>query len=254
MSNPDQAKQDYDSIADDYNNRYAPTVTGALEGQLIEAALGDLTGLTVLDVGGGSGTHARTAVEQGAVAVDIIDVAPGMLKAAADTEKTLGRNVMRFFEADAGKPLTHLPLREEGYDVVMANWVLDYAGTPDLLEAMLRSAVGHLKSGGLFLGIRVANPHSRNLKSGKYGVMLQRLEPILGGVKYTVKVIDPPIEIEASALDMICSGSPEVYEKAGLTHVEIIPYEVAGVVQKNPEFWKDFVEDPFFAVTKAVKK
>jgi ubiquinone/menaquinone biosynthesis C-methylase UbiE len=254
MSNPNQARQDYDSIADDYNDRYAPTLTGALEGQLIAAALGDLTGLTVLDLGGGSGTHARTAIEQGAVAVDIVDISPGMMKAAADTEKALGRNVMRFFEADVAKPLTHLPLREDGYDVVMANWVLDYAETPDLLEAMSRNTVGHLKSGGLFVGIRVANPHSKNLKTGKYGVMLKRLEPIPGGVKYTVQVLDPPLEIEAAALDVFCSGSHEVYEKAGLTDVEIIPYEAAAVVQKNPEFWNDFVEDPIFAVAKAVKK
>ena len=36
--------------------------------------------------------------------------------------------------------LEYVELVEDRYDVVMANWVLDYAGTPDLLEAMLRSA------------------------------------------------------------------------------------------------------------------
>ena len=177
-----------------------------------------------------------------------------MIKVAEDTEKTRGRNVMRFFEADAAKPLSHLPLREEGYDVVMANWVLDYAETPDMLEAMWRNAVGHLKSGGLFVGIRCANPHSVNLKTGKYGVLLKRLEPVPGGVKYMVQTCDPPVEIEAVALEVLCSGSHEVYEKAGLTNIETVPYESAEVVRKDMEFWKDFIEDPFFAVVKAVKK
>ncbi|KAL2199404.1 S-adenosyl-L-methionine-dependent methyltransferase [Corynascus similis CBS 632.67] len=225
MSNPEQARQEYDQIAADYNNQYGASSTSALESELVSIALGgNLAGLSILDLGGGSGIHARGAVERGAVAVDIVDISPGMMKVAEDIERSLGRNVMRFFEGDAAKSLSHLPLRDAGYDVVMANWVLDFAETRDVLDAILGNAVRYLKPGGLFVGARVANPHSVSVKSGRYGVEYAWYKPIPGGVKYKVVVAsDPPIEFEGATLDVLCSGSPEVYEKAGLTNVEQIP-------------------------------
>ncbi|KAK4245068.1 ubiquinone menaquinone biosynthesis C-methyltransferase [Corynascus novoguineensis] len=238
MSNPEQARQEYDRIAADYNNQYGLTRTGALESELVSIALGgNLAGLSILDLGGGSGIHARGAVERGAAAVDIVDVSPGMMKVAEDIERSLGRNVMRFFEGDAAKPLSHLPLRDAGYDVVMANWVLDFAETRDVLDAMLGNAVRYLKPGGL------------------YGVEYAWYKPIPGGVKYKVVVAsDPPIEFEGATLDVLCSGSPEVYEKAGLRNIEQIPPGAARVAQEEPEHWKEFLEDPFFVVVKAIKK
>jgi ubiquinone/menaquinone biosynthesis C-methylase UbiE len=255
MSNPEQAKRDYDSLAANYDQYYASITSSVLEGQLIGTALGDLTGLTVLDLGGGTGIHARRAIEQGAVAVDLVDVSPGMIKVAEDVEKSLGRNIIRVFEADVAKPLSHLPLRPEGYDVVMANWVLDFAEASDVLEAMFRNVVDHLKNGGLFVGVRVANPYSANLETGKYGVTYTRLQPFPGGVKYHVTIhCDPPLDFDAASLELLYSGSTEAYEKAGLANVEVVPFEEMRAVQDDPDYWKEFLEDPFFAVVKAVKK
>ncbi|KAH6853949.1 S-adenosyl-L-methionine-dependent methyltransferase [Chaetomium sp. MPI-CAGE-AT-0009] len=255
MSNPEQAKQEYDSFAADYNNQYGATPAAVLEGQLIGLALGDLAGLNVLDLGGGSGIHAREAVKRGAVSVDIVDVSTGMMQVAEDIEKSLGRDVMRFFEADAAKPLSHLPLRPEGYDVVMANWVFDFAETPEVLAAMFENVVGNLKSGGLFVGVRAANVYSDNLQTGKYSVTLNSYRTFPGGVKYSVTLrADPPIVFDGATLDILRASPPgPVYEKAGLTKVELVPYEATETVQKDPEFWKEFVADPFFAVVKAVK-
>ena len=253
MSTIQQAQQEYDNVAADYNGILS-TPIGTLESQLIKNTLGDLTGLTVLDLGGGTGLRARDAIDLGAVAADIVDLTPAMLKVAEDIEKSLGRNVMRFFEGDVGKSLSHLPLREEGYDVVMANWVLNYADTIDVLEAMFRNITGYLKPGGLFVGIRDANPLSLNYRSGKYGATVKWDAPIPGGVKYFVAIhSDPPMEFEGVSLDVLNSGSPEVYEKAGLVNVEIVPYEIAEVVQQDPEFWEAFLAEPTLAVVKAVK-
>jgi ubiquinone/menaquinone biosynthesis C-methylase UbiE len=255
MADPAQIKQEYDSFAPEYNNQYSITPAATVEGQLIGLALGDLTGLTVLDVGGGSGLHAREAIDLGAAAVDIIDISPGMMKVAEDIEKSLGRNVMRFFEADAAKPLSHLPLRPEGYDVVMANWVFDHTETREVLAAMFENVVGNLKTGGRFVGVRVANLHSENLRTGKYGVTFKAFKPVPGGFKYSVVMhCTPPIEFDAATLDILRASSAEVYEQAGLTNVELVPFEAAEAVQKDAEFWKELVADPFFAVVKAVKK
>ena len=64
----------------------------------------------------------------------------------------------------------------------------------------------------------------------------------------------PTIEFDAATLDVLRASSAEVYEQAGLTNVELMPCEAAEVVQKDAEFWKEFVADQFFAVVKAVKK
>jgi hypothetical protein len=39
----------------------------------MDRALGDCTGLSVLDLGGGNGVRARHAVNLGAIAVDVVD-------------------------------------------------------------------------------------------------------------------------------------------------------------------------------------
>lgn len=263
MSNPEQAKREYDALADEYNG-YLQTPNGLLESQLVKAALGDLTGLTVLDLGGGSGLHAREAIDLGAVSVDIVDISTGMLKVAQDIEKSMGRDVMRFFEGDAAKTLSHLPLREEGYDVVMANWVFNFAESIEVLEAMFRNATTYLKSGGRFVSVRDANitPESAVSSSsgphGKYGSTLVWVKPLTGGergFKYFARLhTNVPVEFEGSSLEVLNSGSTEIYEKAGLTDVEIVPYESAEAVRKDPEFWKEFLELPYIAVVKAIKK
>lgn len=53
--------------------QYEHTPNGVLEHQLYDSALGDCTGITVLDLGGGQGLRARQAVDHGASAVDVVD-------------------------------------------------------------------------------------------------------------------------------------------------------------------------------------
>lgn len=120
---------------------------------------------------------------------------------------------------------------------------------------MLRNAAGHLKAGGRFVGVREANLDGVDLaRVSKYGAAIE-LAPIPGGFRYQARLLcDPPVEFEAASLEILYSGSPEVYEKAGLSDVEVVPYESAEVVQKDPEFRKDFLAKPCLAVVRAVKK
>lgn len=53
--------------------RYINVPFATLEHQLHAAALGDCTGITVLDLGGGQGLRARQVVGHGAAAVDVVD-------------------------------------------------------------------------------------------------------------------------------------------------------------------------------------
>jgi len=122
----------YDSIAQSYAS-YDSLPIGKLEQELVAKAIGDCTGLTVLDLGGGNGQYARKAIELGAELVDVLDISPGMLEVGIDIEAKLGREgKIRWFEADATKALHHLPLMPEAYDIVMCNWLFDHASSDEV--------------------------------------------------------------------------------------------------------------------------
>ncbi|KAK4200209.1 S-adenosyl-L-methionine-dependent methyltransferase [Triangularia verruculosa] len=257
MSSQDIAKSSYREVAAAYDS-YAHTPAGIIEAQLIARALGnDLTGLHVLDLGGGSGIHARECVEYGAESVDIVDISPEMLRVASNMEESLGRKgKIRTFEADVSNSLSNYghPLRES-YDVVMANWVFSHAEKRSILEGMFANIGAYLKPGGIFVGIRDANPFSHNAKTGKYGAHVGWVKKIEGGVKYwaVLHCKPEPVEFEVSSLEIIYGGSTELYENIGLTEYEEIPLESAQCVKDDPEFWADFLRDPFLAVVRAIK-
>ncbi|KAK4546287.1 hypothetical protein LTR36_001964 [Oleoguttula mirabilis] len=93
-----------------------------IEDQLMTTALGDCTGLKILDMGGGSGLHARKAVDAGAEVVDVVDISPSALHVGQELEGQLDReDKIRWHIGDATKPFDHLPLEKAGYDVVIAN-------------------------------------------------------------------------------------------------------------------------------------
>jgi SAM-dependent methyltransferase len=256
MSAPAQAQEDYDKTAalyDDYN--LLPS--GRLESELIKIALGDCNGLAILDLGGGTALHAREAIELGATHVDVVDVSSKMLdvgrRYVQDTDPAAAQKT-RFFQADVSKSLSHLPLRKD-YDLVMANWIFSFADSVEVLEGMFRNIVDYLKPGGRFIGVRDADPWSPALESRKYGGYCEWVKEIPGGVQYLCVLIStPPIKFAGSSLEVIYSGSTEMYEKFGLTEVSLVPYEKAEVVQKNREFWQLFLDRPSLAVVQAVKK
>lgn len=252
-----QAQEDYDrsaTIYDDYN--LLPS--GRLESDLIKIALGDCTGLRILDLGGGTALHAREAISLGASHVDVVDISEAMLaegqKHIQDTDPAASQKLC-FFQADVSKPLSHLPLCKEGYDIVMANWIFSFADSIEVLEAMFRNIVDPLKPGGRFIGVRDADPWSPALESRKYGGYCEWVKKIPGGVQYLcVLNSSPPIKFVGSSLEFIYSGSTEMYEKYGLFDVSLVPYEKAQVVQEDPEFWQMFLDRPSLAVVQAVKK
>ena len=188
--------------------------------------------------------------------MDVVDISSEMLMIGQELEASEGRkDAIAFFEADVSKPLTHLPLRPEGYDLVMANWIFSFADNTDILEGMFQNIVSNLKPGGRFIGVRDADPWSPALEDGKYGGSCAWVRKILGGVKYScVLHCEPPIEFQGASLETIYSGSTEMYEKFGLADISIVPYESAEIVRNDPVFWEMFLKSPSLAVVQAVKR
>ncbi|KAJ4423901.1 hypothetical protein N0V82_001487 [Gnomoniopsis sp. IMI 355080] len=255
-------KVQHESQADAYKQRES-FPKDLLESQLQDFALGNCTGLTVLDIGGGQGLRARQAIDHGAVAVDVVDLSPEMMRTGEKIEQSLGRgdSIVRWFEADVSKPdeVARLPLRfkEEGYDIVMGNWIFDHASNMEMLDGMFQSIVAYLKPGGLFVGTRVFNtPRAPATSNPKYGAVYKDIAEIPGGMffRYVVNV-DPPATFDAATMEATYNPSKveETHARYGLVDTKIVPWEDTDCVKTDPEFWKEFLELPNLAVVTARK-
>ncbi|KAI1099031.1 S-adenosyl-L-methionine-dependent methyltransferase [Jackrogersella minutella] len=259
MASAEELKVAYAEHARAYNEDYPKLPNSILETQLFTSALGDCTGYTVLDLGGGTGVRAREAIDFGAVAVDVVDISPEMLSNGQRSTAALGPKYgdrIGWHEADVAKPLDHVPLRggPGTYDLVMANWVMDHAASISDLEGMWRNVATYLKPGGRYVGVRSGDPYAPCVIEGKYGMKYKDWKQVPGGVLFRyVTTTEPPIDIDVSSWEVSYSGSTEMHEKFGLGEVEIEPYENAEAVKKDPEFWKLFLENPSTVVVKARK-
>ncbi|KAK2616643.1 hypothetical protein QQS21_000466 [Conoideocrella luteorostrata] len=253
-----ETKAQYDSFARSYTS-VVDLPCCQLEGELMRIALGDCTGLAVLDLGGGSGIHARHAVDAGASVVDVFDISAEMLRMGEKEEQNLGRqDRIHWYVADATQPLAKQvengAVRPDGYDIVMVNWTFDNATALSGLRGMWENAVSLLKPGGKFLGTRLRNIRAKYMSYGKYGNRFADIETIPGGVKYKVECLtEPPFSWDTTAMDATYPVTNDIPYELGLVDFREIPAEETDVVQKSLGFWEDFLNDPFFVMVTAQK-
>ncbi|KAK4182159.1 Ubiquinone/menaquinone biosynthesis C-methyltransferase UbiE [Podospora australis] len=251
-------KKQYDTFAAKYSN-VTDLPCSKIEADLIRTALGDCTGLSVLDIGGGSGLHARRAIDEAnASSVDVVDISQEMLRVGQTipTQKEGGLDRIHWLEADASKPLAEQisgdqKLKEGGYDVVMANWVFDHATSLADLRGMWENVVGQLKSGGKFLGVRVYNMKPEYMVHGKYGATFSEIEEIPGqpGLKYVCGCLtDPPFSFGCTSMEETLTLADTIPKELGLVDLKVVPFEETDTVKADPEFWGEFLKSPNLAV------
>src|SRR4051812_12253687 len=112
----------YDRWASTYDTDGNPLV--ALEEPWVDRLLGDVRGLTVLDVGCGTGRHALRMKAAGAAAVHAIDFSAEML-ARARSKPLADRTAFRVH--DLAEPL---PFAAAAFDRVVCGLVLDHIADP----------------------------------------------------------------------------------------------------------------------------
>ncbi|KAK0736662.1 S-adenosyl-L-methionine-dependent methyltransferase [Apiosordaria backusii] len=253
-------RNQYDGFATEYAS-YGDVPDMKLEIELVRTALGDCTGLTVLDLGGGSGLHARSAAELGATLVDVVDISAEMLRVGQELEETLGRRYrIRYLQADAARPLVEQIKTEEfkgRYDIVMANWLLDHATSEEDLRGMWTNIASALKPGGRFIGVRVRSIRAPYLQYGKYGVIFSEYEEIPGpGWKYKVsfKLNNTPVSFEATSMESTLNLDHTIPKELGLDDFSVVPDEESKVVKEDFEYWADHLKDPSFVVVVGTKK
>ena len=157
----------YDAIAEAYQDSKRLPFRKAIERHTLFEALGDVAGLRVLDLACGGGFYTRLLKRAGAAAVTGVDVSGEMIRVAEREEarEPLGCSYLHRdvadFEPEPG-----------AVDVVVAMYLLHYAGTGAKLLRFLRVCHEALRPGGRLVGFNdnVLRPPRGTVSWRKYGV------------------------------------------------------------------------------------
>jgi len=246
----EQVSQQYDAIGELYERAKHLPVGLAERGTLL-AALPDLTGRSVLDVGTGTGFYPRLFKRLGAGPVVGVDSSPEMVAYARRVEQR-DRLGISYALHDAAA----LPKLGE-FDVVTAVWLLGYAPSEAALDGMLARLVANLANGGTLV-VLVPNPDldwDRLDVYPRYGLSVATTEVSAGRQGYSVHIDgEPPIDFEGFA------WPPGVVEpalaRAGLTGVRRHPVSVPAdaVADHAQGYWADLLASPTFAVFTATRQ
>lgn len=135
MNAIDSVREGYDRWASVYDHDANPLQ--GLEGPAVQAAVGDVRGLKVLDLGCGTGRHALWLAAAGAT-VTAVDFSDAML---AEARRKPGADAVRFLAHDLHRPL---PFSSE-FDLVVSGLVLEHL---QQLEPFFAEAQRVLRPGG----------------------------------------------------------------------------------------------------------
>jgi malonyl-CoA O-methyltransferase len=146
----DSVRAGYDRWSEIYDTEENPLI--GLEEPYVRAAIGDVTGLDVLDLGCGTGRHTLWMAAGGAT-VTAVDFSDGMMAAA---RQKAGADRVRFLVHDLHAPL---PFPAATFDLVVSGLVVE-----------------HLRDLDLFFGgaRRVLRPRGRAIVSGMHPAMYLR--------------------------------------------------------------------------------
>lgn len=233
----------YDAIALDYQKISAAVPLREAEWHSLRLRLGDLAGLSVLDLACGDGMGTRLLKRWGAARVVGVDVSPQMIALARQQEDAQPLGI-EYHVADAAALGGIGP-----FDRVNAAYLLHYAASRDQLLGMARTIHGNLEPGGHCVA-SIANP-------------LRPPRPVIDNRKYgfSFRLLDETLQEGARLRGTLFLGEKtvefdfhwwpwEVYEEAfrtaGFRSWKIEPF----LVPPGPEngrgegFWDEYAAAP----------
>lgn len=220
---------------------------GLAEQASLLAALPELDGASVLDVGCGTGFYPRLFRRQGARRVVGVDAASAMIAQARRIEEQEPLGITY----DVHDATTLPPLGE--FELVTAVWLLGYAEDEVALDRMVANLTANLAAGARLVAL-VPNPDfdwNRLDALPRYGASVTPTGVVNGRPGSTVTLhCDPPVTISGY------SWPPGVIEaaleRAGL--VDLRRHPVCPPTHGGDEdYWADLLANPTFAVFSAAR-
>lgn len=232
---------DYDAIADQYRRSKLTPWRRYIEEYTFFQTIGDVTGLSVLDLACGEGFYSRLVRLRGASRVVGVDLSAEMIRLARANEEEMPLGI-EYLAADA------LGFRSpEQFDVVIAAYLLNYADTEDKLLGMCRTIAAALKEGGRFVTVN-NNPSQspdRFEATRPYGFIKSAAGVLRPGapISYTIYLEDG----QAFCFDnyhLSAAAHERALEAAGLSQVEWVQPRLSPEWNGASDYWDPFFVDP----------
>jgi SAM-dependent methyltransferase len=233
----------YDNIALDYQEIADAMPLREPEWYSLRLRLGDLTGLSVLDLACGDGMCSRRLKQWGAARVVGVDISAQMIRLAQQQEhaQPLGIEYRVTDAAVLGK------IGE--FDRVTASCFLHYAQSREQLLHMVQTVYDNLKPGQYFVASN-ANPHQPPqpiLDHRKYGLM-ERLvdEPLHEGSRICVTLFLGEKTVEFDIYWIPWATYEEAFRSVGFRSWKIEPYLIPPDVERKygEGFWDEYIATP----------
>ncbi|HZM76342.1 MAG TPA: class I SAM-dependent methyltransferase [Candidatus Limnocylindrales bacterium] len=238
----------YDGLASHYVAADMTEYRNYVEVPSFLASVGDVAGLSVLDVACGDGRYTRTFKRLGAATVVGVDVSTEMISRAqaAEAEQPVG---IAYHVHDVAQMPTL-----GSFDVVVAAYLLHYANDHDHMRRMCRQISANLLPGGSFHTIAPNpdyNPAGPN--STKYGFTVHMPAGVKDGDEISMEVHSPQFTMWAHYWGR--DTYEDALKSAGLTGVAWRHFTCSdeGVQQRGHEFFADYLANPHIAIISAVK-
>lgn len=233
----------YDAISREYQESKQLPFRIHVELHTLLRLLGDVEGLSVLDLACGEGIYSRQLRRAGATRVVGVDLSPEMIALAQKEEEQepLGCEFLIGDASELGKV--------GSFDLVIGSYLLNYASSPEMIQRFAETIRINLKRGGRFVGIN-DNPGqdpSRYALCEPYGFTKSTPANRSEGdpITYTFRKIDGgtfafdnfylhPVTIRNAFLEKDFSR----FEWEGPW---LAPGSEAGF---PPDYWNDFLLDP----------
>ncbi len=232
---------DYNAIADQYKRSKLTPWRRHIEQYTFCEVLGDVTGLSVLDLACGEGFYSRLLRLRGASRVVGVDLSEEMIRLAraSEAEQPLG---IEYVTGDA------LGFQSaEQFDLVTAAYLLNYADTEDKLTAMCRTIAAALKPGGRFVTVN-NNPSQspdRFDATRPYGFIKSIAGELRPGVPITYTVfLEGGDTFDFDNYYLSAAAHERAFDAAGFRAVEWLPPQLSPEWDGAPDYWNAFFRDP----------
>ena len=232
----------YDAIAEAYQDSKQLPFRKAIERYTLFEALGDVDGLRVLDLACGGGFYSRLLKKAGAATVTGIDVSAEMIRVAEreESQDPLGCSYLCRDVADCDP--------EPGaVDLVVAMYLLHYAGTREKLLRFLRVCHRALTPGGRIVGFNdnVIRPPRGTVSWRKYG--LEKTGPLSAPhegdpIHYRFTNSDGG-QFEFHNFFLTPATYDNAFREAGFRDFRWLGVSLEPDERDNP-FWNDFMDNP----------
>ena len=241
----------YDAIAEAYRDSKQLPFRKAIERYTLFEALGDVRGATVLDLACGGGFYTRLLRRAGAARVTGVDVSAEMIRLA---EREEARDPLGC--AYLHRDVADLDPEPGAADLVVAMYLLHYAGTRARLLRFLRVCHDALRPGGRIVGFNdnVMHPPRGTVSWRKYGIeKTGPAEPCEGDpIRYRFTNPDGR-QFEFHNFFLKPETYHDAFREAGFRDFRWLGVSLDPGERRNP-FWDDFLDDPPVVAYAATKQ